>query len=151
MPNQRRTKKYPLLLAEGTILRKGITWKPRGQQQPRKRSYRPWGSDPTAAGGGRREGSEWQRSIKSRDSESPKILSGTATGGAMQSIATQIRNLPVAGCHFTHRSKTFRIAYLQDSSTATATETVMPTMGLLPAPRKPIISTWAGTEEEPAN
>ena len=34
--------------------------------------------------------------------------------------------------------------YLQDSSTATATETVMPTMGLLPAPRKPIISTWAG-------
>ena len=115
------------------------------------RVYRPWGSDPTAAGGGRREGSEWQRSIKSRDSGSPKILSGTATGGAMQSIATQIRNLPVAGCHFTHGSKTFRIAYLQDSSTATATETVMPTMGLLPAPRKPIISTWAGTEEEPAN
>ena len=37
------------------------------------------------------------------------------------------------------------------SSTATATETVIPTMGLLPAPRKPIISTWAGTEEEPAN
>ena len=24
-------------------------------------------------------------------------------------------------------------------------------MGLLPMPRKPIISTWAGTEEEPAN
>ena len=37
------------------------------------------------------------------------------------------------------------------SSTATATETVAPTMGLLPMPRKPIISTWAGTEEEPAN
>ena len=37
------------------------------------------------------------------------------------------------------------------TSTATATETVIPTMGLLPAPRKPIISTWAGTEEEPAN
>ena len=31
--------------------------------------------------------------------------------------------------------------YLQASSTATATETVIPTMGLLPAPRKPIIST----------
>ena len=31
--------------------------------------------------------------------------------------------------------------YFRDSSTATATETVMPTMGLLPAPRKPIIST----------
>ena len=31
--------------------------------------------------------------------------------------------------------------YFRDSSTATATETVIPTMGLLPAPRKPIIST----------
>ena len=41
--------------------------------------------------------------------------------------------------------------FFRDSSTATATETVIPTMGLLPAPRKPIISTWAGTEEEPAN
>ena len=47
--------------------------------------------------------------------------------------------------------KTFRICYFRDSSTATATDTVIPTMGLLPAPRKPIISTWAGTEEEPAN
>ena len=37
------------------------------------------------------------------------------------------------------------------SSTATATATVMPTIGLLPAPRKPIISTCAGTEELPAN
>ena len=44
-----------------------------------------------------------------------------------------------------------RIYYFWDSSTATATDTVIPTMGLLPAPRKPIISTWAGTEEEPAN
>ena len=41
--------------------------------------------------------------------------------------------------------------YLQASSIATATATVIPTMGLLPAPIKPIISTWAGTEEEPAN
>ena len=32
-------------------------------------------------------------------------------------------------------------SYFRDSSTATATETVIPTMGLLPAPRKPIIST----------
>ena len=47
--------------------------------------------------------------------------------------------------------KPFRIDYFRDSSTATATDTVIPTMGLLPAPRKPIISTWAGTEEEPAN
>ena len=37
------------------------------------------------------------------------------------------------------------------SSMATATETVAPTMGLLPMPIRPIISTWAGTEEEPAN
>ena len=34
--------------------------------------------------------------------------------------------------------------YLDAIATATATATVMPTMGLLPAPRKPIISTWAG-------
>jgi hypothetical protein len=34
---------------------------------------------------------------------------------------------------------------------ATATATVAPTIGLLPIPRKPIISTCAGTEEEPAN
>ena len=34
-----------------------------------------------------------------------------------------------------------RVSYFRDSSTATATLTVMPTMGLLPAPRKPIIST----------
>ncbi len=31
--------------------------------------------------------------------------------------------------------------YLQASSTATATATVAPTIGLLPMPRKPIIST----------
>ena len=43
------------------------------------------------------------------------------------------------------------IYFFSASSTATATETVAPTMGLLPMPRKPIISTWAGTEEEPAN
>lgn len=40
---------------------------------------------------------------------------------------------------------------LRACSTATATATVAPTMGLLPIPRKPIISTCAGTDEEPAN
>ena len=40
---------------------------------------------------------------------------------------------------------------LSASLTATATATVAPTIGLLPMPRKPIISTCAGTEEEPAN
>ena len=42
-------------------------------------------------------------------------------------------------------------SYFRLSATATATATVAPTMGLLPMPRKPIISTCAGTEEEPAN
>ena len=42
-------------------------------------------------------------------------------------------------------------AYLKLSCTATAHATVAPTMGLLPMPIRPIISTWAGTEEEPAN
>ena len=42
-------------------------------------------------------------------------------------------------------------AYFCASSTATATATVAPTMGLLPMPIRPIISTCAGTEEEPAN
>ena len=37
------------------------------------------------------------------------------------------------------------------SATFTAHATVHPTIGLLPMPRKPIISTCAGTEEEPAN
>ena len=41
--------------------------------------------------------------------------------------------------------------FFMASSTATATATVAPTIGLLPMPRKPIISTCAGTEEEPAN
>ncbi len=41
--------------------------------------------------------------------------------------------------------------YLQASSIATATATVAPTMGLLPIPMRPIISTCAGTDEEPAN
>ena len=34
---------------------------------------------------------------------------------------------------------------------ATAQATVAPTIGLLPMPMRPIISTCAGTEEEPAN
>ena len=36
-------------------------------------------------------------------------------------------------------------------ATSTAHATVHPTIGLLPIPRNPIISTWAGTEDEPAN
>ena len=48
-------------------------------------------------------------------------------------------------------AKCLGFPYFLLSATATATATVAPTMGLLPMPRKPIISTWAGTEEEPAN
>ena len=36
-------------------------------------------------------------------------------------------------------------------ATSTAHATVQPTIGLLPMPRNPIISTCAGTDEEPAN
>ena len=36
--------------------------------------------------------------------------------------------------------------FLYASSIATATATVAPTMGLLPIPIRPIISTWAGTD-----
>lgn len=40
---------------------------------------------------------------------------------------------------------------LRARSALTAQATEQPTMGLLPIPRKPIISTCAGTDEEPAN
>ncbi len=40
---------------------------------------------------------------------------------------------------------------LRAAFTATAQATVAPTMGLLPMPMRPIMSTCAGTEEEPAN
>ena len=45
----------------------------------------------------------------------------------------------------------FENFYFIACSTATATATDAPTIGLLPMPRKPIISTWAGTELDPAN
>ena len=47
----------------------------------------------------------------------------------------------------TNRSYYFACA----CSSATATATLAPTMGLLPMPRNPIISTCAGTEDDPAN
>ena len=37
------------------------------------------------------------------------------------------------------------------SAASTAQATVQPTIALLPMPRNPIISTCAGTDEEPAN
>jgi len=55
------------------------------------------GSDATAAGGGERELSEWQRSIKSRISVSPKILSGTATGKLVGAVTHVLVNDPTTG------------------------------------------------------
>ena len=43
------------------------------------------------------------------------------------------------------------IYLLRAWATSTAHATVHPTIGLLPIPRKPIISTRAGNEDEPAN
>ena len=44
------------------------------------------------------------------------------------------------------------VAYLLSASaTFTAHATVQPTIGLFPIPRNPIISTCAGTDDEPAN
>ena len=58
------------------------------------------GSDGSAACGGRSDRSEWQRSIKSRTSESPKILSGTATG----------RRIGFRCCHPTRNQQRKRIS-----------------------------------------
>ena len=62
----------------------------------------PSGNEATAAGGGNKEPSEWQRSIKSRESASPKILSGTATGtestGHRNSKPKGLPSLLAAGC-----------------------------------------------------
>ena len=49
---------------------------------------------------------------------------------------------------------TLRIAHCRNLLLGTIffdTAIVAPTIGLLPIPRKPIISTCAGTDEEPAN
>ena len=51
----------------------------------------------------------------------------------------------------TRQCREARAYFLRDSSTATAHATVQPTMGLLPMPMRPIMSTCAGTELEPAN
>jgi len=63
---------------------------------PAHRLYRT-GSDATAAGGGERELSEWQRSIKSRISVSPKILSGNATGKLVGAVTHVLVNDPTTG------------------------------------------------------
>ena len=42
----------------------------------RGKGGRPMGSDPTAASGGRREGSEWQRSARDEGASAPRIFAG---------------------------------------------------------------------------
>ena len=64
----------------------------------------------------------------------------------------QIKKTPaiawITGVYYIESS----INYLfKAKATFTAQATVHPTIGLLPIPRNPIISTWAGTDEEPAN
>ena len=61
-------------------------------------------------------------------------------GGALMFGALHLTVLSVACAYF-----------VSASCTATAHATDAPTMGLLPMPMSPIISTCAGTEDEPAN
>ena len=66
------------------------------------------------------------------------------------------KKIPTTQCvelqGFLQMKKKVKRAYLlRASATFTAQATVQPTIGLFPIPRKPIISTWAGTELEPAN
>ena len=115
------------------------------QQQPGQRSYRPWGSDPTAACGGRREGSEWQRSARDAGVKTPRRFAGHRNRGSNAVHCDSNQQPAYAGCYFTMvgvkengfckcRSHFLGkvVNYFRDSSTATATETVIPTMGLLP-------------------
>ncbi len=52
---------------------------------------------------------------------------------------------------FSGRNNRYCDYFFMASEIATATDTEAPTIGLLPMPMRPIISTCAGTEEEPAN
>lgn len=66
------------------------------------------------------------------------------------------RRTPVISVHLlldsgVRRGDAPRPYFFIASSIETATATVQPTIGLLPIPIKPIISTWAGTDDEPAN
>ncbi len=78
------------------------------------------------------------------DSRQPILLSGNME---------KRDALPDPGGHpvcFMTGGKAGRIYFIA-CATATATSTEAPTIGLLPMPMSPIISTCAGTEEEPAN
>lgn len=73
--------------------------------------------------------------------------------------STEFEHKKAAPAHEERRTRAAELSFRQSNyfaqaqapATATATATVAPTIGLLPMPMKPIISTCAGTEEEPAN
>ena len=67
------------------------------RQERNQRSRPKEGSDRSAAGGGNSDLSEWPRSIKSRKSVSPKILSGTATGKLVGAVTHVLVNDPTRG------------------------------------------------------
>jgi hypothetical protein len=72
------------------------------------------GSDGSAASGGKSDLSEWQRSIKSRISLSPKILSGTATGRLIGFRCCHLREVFLGGfaLNFKEMPKFRRIVFL---------------------------------------
>ena len=76
------------------------SWTP-GQQQPGQRSYRPWGSEPTAACGGKREGSEWQRSARDAGDKTPRTFAGYRNRGNNAVHCDSNPQPAYAGCHFT--------------------------------------------------
>ena len=77
-----------------------------------------------------------------------------AAGAPTRAAAASLRNKKAdpgnrPGRH--NHSQLLRTYAFSAAFTATAQATVAPTMGLLPMPMRPIMSTCAGTELEPAN
>ena len=67
----------------------------------RSRVYRPWGSDPTAACGGRRQGNEWQRSARDAGDKTPRTFAGYRNRGSNAVHCDSNPQPAYAGCHFT--------------------------------------------------
>ena len=77
---------------------------------------------------------------------------GSGEGGkAQKKVATKTTFIIIFPTIHREENSFDRNYLLNAVATSTATATVAPTIGLLPMPRKPIISTCAGTDEEPAN
>ena len=66
------------------------------QKCPAHRLYKT-GSDATAAGGGERELSEWQRSVCNAGALSPRRTPGTATGKLVGAVTHVLVNDPTTG------------------------------------------------------